>query len=153
MKNLLKINSLVIAMTIGLTACTTTQTTPSKPTKLTSETCATADWHKIGELDGQLGRYPYEFARYQKRCPSALDKRAVWEAGRQAGLAHYCTKANAFVLGQRGLNFNQVCPEEGLLELQQSHSLGYQQYYQEQRLFAPWYYGGAFGGMGYPYFW
>lgn len=140
---------MVLAMAVALVACSTASKPSQSSTKLTADACATADWHKIGELDGQHGRYAYEFARHQKRCPTAHDKRATWEAGRQVGLEQYCTKANAFNLGQRGLNFNQVCPENGLLELQQSYALGYQRYYQEQRLVAPWQW--QFGG--YPYFW
>lgn len=139
-----------VVVLVGLmsSACTTTQST-QKPTKLNADSCASANWQQLGELDGQQGRYPYEFARYEKRCGAVGDKRATWEAGRQKGLEQYCTKANAFSLGQRGLNFNQVCPENGLLELQQSYALGYQRYYQEQRLVAPWQW--QFGA--YPYFW
>lgn len=105
----------------------------SLPSK-TEIDCTALDWHALGVADGTAGRYAYEVGRYKKRCPAIKPELAVWEAGRSEGLKSYCTKANAFALGQSGRNFNQVCPEEGLLELQQSYSLGYQQYYQRQRL-------------------
>ncbi len=103
--------------------------------------CATADWTKIGQADGQAGRYPQEISRHVKQCGETVlstEVRARWEAGRQAGIKQYCTKANLYEIGQRGITMNQVCPEEGLYKLQQSHALGYQQYYQRQRLYDSW---------------
>ena len=99
--------------------------------------CQTLDWHQLGVQAGKNGHYPYEIARIQKRCPAiVIDQaaRATWEAGRTEGLKQYCTKAIAYQLGQRGYEMNQVCPEDGLLELQQSHALGFSQFYQRNRL-------------------
>lgn len=99
--------------------------------------CQTLDWHQLGVQAGKNGSYPYEITRVQKRCPAiTIDQatRAAWEAGRTEGLKQYCTKAIAYELGQRGHALNQVCPEDGLLELQQSHALGFSQYYQRIKL-------------------
>lgn len=127
-----KIILLGLTVPLLLSACATTQSA-SKPTL----DCNHLDWQAIGVQDGQAGRYPYEISRHQKSCPAIkIDSqvRADWEAGRAQGLKHYCTKANAYALGQYGHQLNQVCPEEGLLEIQQSHALGYQQYYQRNQL-------------------
>lgn len=124
---------IILTSTLILAACATT----GGHTQQHTIDCQAPDWHALGNADGKNGRYPHEISRYNKRCPAlALDMsvRSQWEAGRQEGLKNYCTKAHAYELGQRGYSMNQVCPEEGLLEIQQSHALGYQQYYQRQQL-------------------
>ncbi|MFB6348032.1 DUF2799 domain-containing protein [Moraxella sp. ZJ142] len=105
--------------------------------------CAAVDWQSLGVADGQAGRYPYEITRHQKSCPMLAitpDVIKTWEEGRQIGLKQYCTKAYAYQIGQRGESLNQVCPEDGLLEIQQSHALGYQQYYRQSQLNRDWLY-------------
>lgn len=129
--------STLIASPLLLTACATTG---SHSTKVSID-CQAPNWQQAGISDGKNGRYPYEISRYSKQCPSltiSTEDRAAWESGRQEGLKTYCTKAYAYELGQRGYSMNQVCPEEGLLEIQQSHALGYQHYYQRERLYDDW---------------
>ncbi len=111
-----------------LSACQSTQPT------ITAEQCTTTNWHEQGQKDGKYGAYPYEYSHYTKQCPLATQDIKAWEEGRQLGLKTYCTKANAYEVGRRGLEFRQVCSEDDLLELQQSHSLGFEQYYRIQRL-------------------
>ncbi len=116
--------------------------------------CQAPNWHTLGVQDGKDGRYPYEIARYQRRCPTIVltdTIRAEWEAGRQQGLIQYCTKSNAYALGERGHSLKQVCPEDGLLEIQQSHALGYQQYYQRHRLYNDWSWN-PIGAWGAPFY-
>lgn len=110
------------------------------------------DWHTLGVADGKMGRYSHEIARHQKHCPAPISHTniATWEQGRQIGLKAYCTKSHAHRLGQMGIPLNAVCPEEGLLELQQSHALGYQTYYQQERLRQDWFYH-SFYAPFYPY--
>ncbi len=143
-----------------LTACATTQSAQSTQTgnKKPTIDCQNPDWQALGVADGKVGRYAYEIARYHKKCPNLtldISTRATWEAGYQEGLKSYCTKAFAYELGQRGYAMNQVCPEEGLLEIQQSHALGYQQYYQRARLHDGLMYGYPFGWFApyRPFYW
>lgn len=121
---------------IGATAMIMTGCATTSAVKID---CHQPNWYELGVADGNMGRYAYEISRHKKTCPSLSLDIARWESGRQEGLKSYCTKANAFSLGQNGRDFNQVCPEEGLLELQQSYALGYQQYYQRMRLYDSWY--------------
>ena len=113
--------------------------------KLSPAQCQSADWQAIGEQDGKLGRYPHELGRHIQACHTiSTPDRKLWEQGRNLGLKSYCTKSNAYELGRLGYPLNQVCPEEGLLEIQQSHALGYQQYYRQEQLnhwrhSTPWY--------------
>lgn len=118
--------------------------------------CQNPDWHALGVQDGKAGRYAHEIARHQKLCPSTTINHAIikeWEKGRQIGLQSYCTKSHAYRLGQMGMALNAVCPEEGLLEIQKSHALGYQNYYQQERLRQNWLYHSPYAPF-YPFwFW
>lgn len=158
MKRLSIVSGIILVAPLVLSACATTGNHTAKP----SIDCQAPNWQALGEQDGKAGRYAYEITRHQKACPTAVIDQTVlatWEAGRQAGLKSYCTKAHAYELGQRGYSMNQVCPEEGLLEIQQSHALGYQQYYQRSRLNQDWMYPypfgwyGPFGPYRSPYWW
>lgn len=115
-----------LALFVLLSGCATTA--------LKSQDCPNANWREIGVQDGKQGRYPFEIARHQKICGQTLPNRELWEQGRQEGLKSHCTKSNAYTLGQHGIFLNAVCPEEGLEEIQNSHALGFNQYYQRQRL-------------------
>lgn len=137
---------ILLAFACFLTACVSTR--PHLD-------CQNPNWHALGVLDGKAGHYSHQISRHQKRCPAAITHNdiALWEQGRQIGLKAYCTKSHAYRLGQMGLTMNAVCPEEGLLELQQSHALGYQTYYQQQRLRQDWLYHSPYSPF-YPYwFW
>lgn len=158
MKRLSIVSGIILVAPLVLSACATTGNHTAKP----SIDCQAPNWQALGEQDGKAGRYAYEIARHQKACPTAVIDQTVlatWEAGRQAGLKSYCTKAHAYELGQHGYSMNQVCPEEGLLEIQQSHALGYQQYHQRSRLNQDWMYPypfgwyGPFGPYRSPYWW
>lgn len=129
---MMKIAYLAVLLPALLAGCSTLSTNSKSAIN-----CQALDWREIGVQDGRNGRYPYEITRLQKHCPSVnidTNARAKWESGRLEGLKHYCTKAMAYNLGQRGYELNQVCPEEGLLEIQQSHALGFSQFYQRNRL-------------------
>lgn len=127
-----------------VSACMLSACQSTKPA-ITAEQCSHTDWYEQGQKDGKFGAYPYEYSHYAKHCPLASQDIKAWGEGRVLGLKTYCTKANAYELGRRGLELRQICPEEGLLEIQQSHSLGFEQYYRIQRLhdwdwgFAPYY--------------
>lgn len=125
-----------IGLSVIVTGCATTKQLPQID-------CAAPNWYDTGVADGMAGRYPYEITRHQKQCQAINITPEViktWEEGRQIGLKTYCTKAHAYEIGQRGYSLNQVCPEEGLLEIQQSHALGYQQYYRRAELNRDWVY-------------
>ncbi len=131
---------LALLSAFGLSAIVTGCATTTQQPQID---CAAPDWHAVGIEDGKAGRYPYEISRHQKQCQAIkLTPEIIktWEAGRQIGLNSYCSKGNAYEIGQRGYSLNQVCPEAGLLEIQQSHALGYQQYYRRAQLSRDWAY-------------
>lgn len=126
----MKQSFVLIGIIFILAGCATTH--PKTPT---GDQCQTADWHAIGILDGKVGSYPHQFGRYQKRCGASRDALQAWESGRQIGLKTYCTESTAYEMGRRGFELHNVCPDdEKLGKIQQSHGLGYQQYYLNERL-------------------
>ncbi|GAA0201127.1 hypothetical protein GCM10009123_05570 [Kangiella japonica] len=77
-----------------------------------SETeCASGNWEQIGYKDGKSGRDSDYIIKHESSCIEygvQLD-RETYEAGRQQGLARYCTADNGFGRGTRGSSPNLSC--------------------------------------------
>lgn len=78
-----------------------------------SETeCRGGDWRAIGFADGVAGRDADFVENHAGACADlriAPDKPA-WEAGRQDGLAVYCTPLKAYIEGRNGIIVKRICP-------------------------------------------
>lgn len=142
----------VVTLTLGLTACATTG-------GLKPEQCATTDWQAMGYQDGLLGRDAGFIQQYANRCAKAgvQPNQTLWETGRQNGLKRYCTPLRAYQLGREGINFNNVCPPEQMIDLLKAHDEGYINYQREQALQQLWYdadpfFGDPWGGWGSPFY-
>lgn len=94
----------MIGLTLALSGCATYST----------DECASGDWDKIGLLDGRDGRTEDLFTRHGKAC--SLDRseasRARYMAGRQKGLATYCTAVRGYREAALGQKYYGVCPPE-----------------------------------------
>jgi len=66
--------------------------------------CRSGDWRGIGAGDGERGLGPERWSEFTKACAAygVQPAQADYEAGRQAGLARYCTPENAFQRGAIG---------------------------------------------------
>ena len=101
---------LVVLPIIALTGCAT----------MSADQCATADWRALGFEDGSRGETLVKAERREDACADhgyAMD-RAVYDSGRHAGLALYCTSQVAYRLGESGRSYTGVCvahDEEGFL--------------------------------------
>ncbi len=124
----------LLAMPLLLTACATTG--GIKP-----EQCTSADWQGIGYQDGLLGHNANFIYNHAKRCAKAgvTPNQVLWEQGRQNGLKRYCTPLRAYQLGREGINYNNVCPPEQMLDLLKAHDEGYMNYQREATLNQLWY--------------
>lgn len=74
--------------------------------------CSGADWAALGAADGAAGARPKLFEQRAKACADhglAVDV-AAYEAGRERGLAQYCTDAGGFAAGKSGGEYLGVCP-------------------------------------------
>ena len=78
---------------------------------MSADQCATADWRALGFGDGSRGETLVKAARREDACADhgyAMD-RAVYDNGRHAGLALYCTSQVAYGLGESGRSYTGVC--------------------------------------------
>lgn len=92
---------LMIGLSVALSACTT----------LSREECSSGDWQKIGIQDGSDGRPAERFDRHVKACgrDGTAPDRALYLAGRQKGLATYCTSVRGYREGALGQKYYDVC--------------------------------------------
>jgi len=94
----------MIALALALSGCAT----------YTTDECASGDWNKIGLQDGRDGRTADRFNRHGKAC--SLDRseksRALYMAGRNKGLALYCTSERGYREAALGQKYYGVCPPE-----------------------------------------
>ncbi len=92
---------LVVLPMIALAGCAT----------MSADQCATADWRALGFGDGSRGETLVKAARREDACADhgyAMN-RAVYDNGRHAGLALYCTSQVAYGLGESGRSYTGVC--------------------------------------------
>ena len=78
---------------------------------LSEKDCAGGDWRGIGRADGQHGLPAGELDKHRKACAAqnVVPDEAAYKAGRDEGLAEYCTPAWAYVNARRGLGYSGVC--------------------------------------------
>jgi len=141
--------AILFAATLGLAACTTLTATER------TAACRATDWANYGLNDGILGVPAAERDRRFADCadlgvPADL---AAYRAGREQGLATYCTLENGYDVGYAGRRYRNVCPPE----LETAFLQGYEQGRKERPVtYYPYYgypyYGYGFRYYGYPYF-
>jgi hypothetical protein len=146
--------AIFFAATLGLAACTTL--TAAERTAA----CRATDWASYGLNDGILGVSAVQRDRKFADCadlgvPADLD---AYRAGREEGLAIYCTLENGYDVGYAGRRYSNVCPPEleaaflqGYEQGRKERPVSYYPYYGYPYYGYP-YYGYGFGYYGYPYF-
>lgn len=100
----------MIRMAIGLVAALAL----SACAMINESQCRGGDWRGIGAGDGEKGLGPERLSEYAQVCVpyGVRPAQADYEAGRQAGLARYCTPENAYQHGALGDAYLVVCPKE-----------------------------------------
>ena len=94
----------VVAMGVmlGVTGCAS----------MSEAECRTADWRTLGFEDGAAGQPVATFSERRQACadhgvqPNIL----AYRAGRNEGLALYCTEGRGFQVGRAGGRYAGVCP-------------------------------------------
>jgi hypothetical protein len=73
--------------------------------------CVYADWRAIGYEDGAYGAPASAVSSRRQACAKAgvTPDMNAYLAGRDAGLAEYCTPANGFSAGEHGTQYSGVC--------------------------------------------
>lgn len=133
--------------TLAITGCATTTATGLTKTQCEQLNLNATDWQKLGEQDGLMGREAGYFTKHLQGCgkvtnmsptvmstPTAVvaQNQQAWEAGRQAGLKHYCTPLRAYQLGREGFSYQNVCPQAQMVELLKANDEGLYNYQRTQ---------------------
>ncbi len=97
---------------------------------LNEEACRTGDWESIGYNDGVRGRAETYIAEHREACGEygIAPNTAVWLRGRIEGLKQYCTADNAYSVGRRGNELNNVCSPTQVRELRLANFFGLRYY-------------------------
>ncbi len=97
---------------------------------LSKQECLVGDWQAIGYNDGVAGYHSDRLASHTKACAKAsvAPDYQAWERGRKLGLQQYCTINNAYNIGRRGSQLNNVCPITMANTLQTANQKGLDYY-------------------------
>ena len=97
---------------------------------LSEEACRTGDWASIGYNDGMRGRAQSYINEHREACSEygISPNTTEWLTARIEGLKQYCTVDNAYTVGRRGSELNNVCPAPQLSELRLANFYGLRYY-------------------------
>ncbi|MDP3740581.1 MAG: DUF2799 domain-containing protein [Hyphomonadaceae bacterium] len=97
--------------------------------------CVYADWRAIGYEDGANGHTASVISSRRQACAKAgvTPDMDAYLAGRDAGLAEYCTPANGFSTGESGYSYNGVCGRHDEASFLEQHRLGARLYMLRER--------------------
>ena len=103
---------------------------------LSKQECLVGDWQAIGYNDGVAGYHSDRLASHTKACAKAsvAPDYQAWERGRKLGLQQYCTINNAYNIGRRGRQLNNVCPITMANTLQSANQKGLDYYTLDSQL-------------------
>ena len=106
----------MIGLGLALSGCAT----------YTTSECTGGDWSKIGLQDGRDGRTEDRFNQHVKACSldRSQESRATYLAGRQKGLATYCTKVRGYREAALSQKYYGVCPPEKAKLFSAGYKLG-----------------------------
>ncbi len=93
---------------------------------LSESECLAANWEVLGEADGQQGRSLSQLGRYQKDCAEygVVPDAKAYAAGRERGLAYFCTESNGYQEGRNGAGDAAVCPPTLQADFRRGYTLG-----------------------------
>ena len=97
---------------------------------LSESQCLDADWERIGEADGDLGRPPEYIERHIEACGKhgIEPDRAAYSIGYAGGLDDYCTLRGGLEAGRRGRSYQRICKPGFEEDFLQGYRLGRQIY-------------------------
>lgn len=73
--------------------------------------CLTADWRTIGFEDGSTGKPETAIGNYRQDCAEhgVSPDLTRYRQGHREGSERFCTQANGFMQGKRGVSYQQSC--------------------------------------------
>jgi len=74
--------------------------------------CLAVDWRTVGYEDGAAGRPAERIADHRRACAryGVAPDLGAYQSGREQGLREFCRPLNGYRLGERGGNYEGICP-------------------------------------------
>ncbi len=96
----------------------------------TEERCATADWERVGEDDGDAGRTPDAIEHYAEQCArhGIAPDEAAYSMGYTGGRDDYCTRRGGYNAGSVGQPYRGICAEGFADDFLEGHRIGWRVY-------------------------
>jgi len=95
----------VAAILLGVAGC-------SGNPSVSESQCIAGDWQTVGYRDGVNGLRSTQLLQHQDACMQydVMPDRDTYMVGWKQGVREYCNPHNAFVTGERGQRYYNVCP-------------------------------------------
>ena len=92
--------------------------------------CIAGDWQTVGYRDGVNGLRSTQLLQHQDACVQhdVFPDRDSYMVGWEQGMREYCKPHNAFVTGERGQRYSNVCPASMDHEFQEAYQEGRELY-------------------------
>ncbi|MHA1525037.1 MAG: DUF2799 domain-containing protein [Alphaproteobacteria bacterium] len=103
---------------------------------LSTEECQRGDWHAIGQTDGAAGLPMSQIDKHTRACRKAgvAPNVATYSAGRQAGLAQFCTYGSGVTEGANNRDYKRVCTGSAEANFLDGYESGQKIYRLNQRI-------------------
>lgn len=88
--------------------------------------CIAGDWQTLGYRDGANGRRSTALLAHQDACGEhgIVPDRQSYMLGWEQGAREYCQVDNAFLVGEQGHHYNNICPEDLRADFVNAYSNG-----------------------------
>jgi hypothetical protein len=110
---------LLLPLALSLAGC------GSRPS-VSEHQCIAGDWQTLGYRDGANGRRSTSLLAHQNACGEhgIVPDRHGYMLGWEQGAREYCHADNAFLVGERGENYYNICPEDLRADFVSAYSNG-----------------------------
>lgn len=110
---------LLLPLTLSLTGC-------GGGASVTQNQCVAGDWQTLGYRDGANGRRSTALLAHQDACGEhgIVPDRYGYMLGWEQGSREYCQTDNAFIVGERGEHYNNICAEDLRADFLNAYSNG-----------------------------
>jgi hypothetical protein len=103
----MRIHLLIIAALLALAGCGGGAT-------ISQNQCIASDWQTLGYRDGINGVNSSQLLAHQDACVQhgIIPDREGYMLGWREGIREYCQPYNAFTVGERGVRYDNICPND-----------------------------------------
>ena len=103
----MRIHLIIIAALLALAGC-------GGGASVSQNQCIASDWHTLGYRDAINGVNSSQLLAHQDACVQhgIIPDREGYMLGWREGIREYCQPYNAFGVGERGVRYDNICPND-----------------------------------------